>query len=167
MTKITGTVTDTSTKDVSTKFGTKATYSIKVDSQWIKCGFKDPKVVVGEQVECDAETGTYGMETKKVISLGKSSTVVPSTPVRTGSGYSGSSRPFPIPPLHGDRSIVRQNALSRAVELYVAAQGGKTFALDVELQTKLVIHIARKFEAYTTGDIDLEEAEAEIATKAA
>ena len=62
-------------------------------------------------------------------------------------------------------------AQSARVHLMRALQslqsGVKTFALDVELQTKLVIHIARKFEAYTTGDIDLEEAEAEIATKAA
>ena len=64
---------------------------------------------------------------------------------------------FPIPALHGDRAIVRQNALARATDLYVAARGGKPF--DLEISTlDLVISFARKFEAYTAGDIDLAEA---------
>jgi hypothetical protein len=77
---------------------------------------------------------------------------------------------FPIPALHGDRSIVRQNALARATELYIGARGGKPFDLDDSTST-LVIRMARQFEAYTAGDLDLaaakKESEAEEVPKEA
>ena len=66
MTMVTGIVEQVSTKDVNTKFGTKPTYSMKVNGDWIKCGFKDPKVQVGYEVQFDVNSGTYGMETKEI-----------------------------------------------------------------------------------------------------
>ena len=69
---------------------------------------------------------------------------------------------FPIPALHGDRAIVRQNALARATDLYVAARGGKPFELEAE-SLDFVIKLARKFEAYTAGDLDMAEAVSESA----
>jgi hypothetical protein len=41
--------------------------------------------------------------------------------------------------------------------MYIAARGGKPFELDVA-SLDFVIKLARKFEAYTAGDIDLAEA---------
>ena len=40
---MTGVVEATSTKEVNTKFGPKPTYSMKVNGNWVKCGFKDPE----------------------------------------------------------------------------------------------------------------------------
>ena len=75
-----------------------------------------------------------------------------------------SAKVFPIPPLHGDRAIVRQNALARATDIYIAARGGKPFELEAD-SLDFVIRLARKFEAYTAGDLDLAEAEAESAVE--
>jgi len=167
MAMMTGVVEATSTKEVNTKFGAKPTYSMKVNGNWVKCGFKDPGVQAGYEVEFDGVTGTYGMETKAVSILKKTATPVPAT-LATDSkvgvlgpskhGYSGyKEKVFPIPPLHGDRAIVRQNALARATDLYIAARGGKSFELEMST-LELVIALARKFESYTAGDIDMAEA---------
>ena len=161
----TGIVEAISTKDVSTKFGTKPTFSMKVGGTWIKCGFKNPNVAVGYEVEFDGVSGTYGVETKSVNILRKAdaaptpsgATTAPAAAVFK-TAYSGyKEKVFPIPALHGDRAIVRQNALARATDLYIAARGGKPF--ELELSTlDLVVTLARKFEAYTAGDIDMQEA---------
>jgi hypothetical protein len=165
MAMMTGVVEAVSTKEVNTKFGAKPTYSMKVNGSWVKCGFKDPGVQAGFEVEFDGVTGTYGMETKAVNILKKVS-AAPSAPTPaqgvigpskhgTFGGYK--DKVFPIPPLHGDRAIVRQNALARATDLYIAARGSKPF--DLEMRTlDLVIALARKFESYTAGDIDMAEA---------
>ena len=161
-----GVVEAVSTKDVTTKFGVKPTYSFKVNGSWIKCGFKNPSVDVGYTVDFDGVTGTYGIETKAVNIISRTSTapvVTASTAVPTttalksygGSGYK--DKVFPIPALHGDRAIVRQNALARATDLYIAARGGKPFELEAST-LDLVIKLARKFEAYTAGDLDMAEA---------
>jgi hypothetical protein len=161
----TGIVEAVSTKDVTTKFGTKPTYSIKINGGWVKCGFKNHNANVGDEVEFDGNTGTYGVETKAVTVLRRAAApaVTSSTPTVSAAAPQAKSfggykdKVFPIPALHGDRAIVRQNALARATDLYIAARGGKPF--DLESSTlDLVIQFARKFEAYTAGDIDMMEA---------
>ena len=168
----TGIVEQVSTKDVATKFGLKPTYSLKINGGWVKCGFKNPKADVGDTVQYDPVSGTYGVETKTVTVISKGSgmpsaaaTSSVAVPVATGSSrtYSSgsSSKVFPIPALHGDRSIVRQNALARATELVIAAFGGKPFEVD-ETKIHIIISFARKFESYTTGDLDMAEAKASL-----
>jgi hypothetical protein len=166
----TGIVESVSTKDVNTKFGTKPTYSMKVNGTWVKCGFKNPNVQAGYEVEFDGVSGTYGVETKSVNILrkdaapfaGGGATAGASAPVAASkASYGGyNQKVFPIPALHGDRSIVRQNALARATDLFIAARGSKPFELD-EATLTMVITFARKFEAYTAGDLDMAEAIAE------
>ena len=161
----TGIVEAVSTKDVSTKFGTKPTFSMKVNGTWIKCGFKNPNVAVGYEVEFDGVSGTYGVETKSVNILRKADAAPTPSGATTGptvaapkAAYGGyKEKVFPIPALHGDRAIVRQNALARATDLYIAARGGKPFELEAST-LDLVVNLARKFEAYTAGDIDMQEA---------
>jgi hypothetical protein len=165
MTMMSGVVQQVSTKEVNTKFGPKPTYSIKVDGKWVKCGFKNPNVEAGHQVDFDAVAGTYGLETKlvNIISKGTAPSAVAETvaaPAVTQRPAYSSSKVFPIPALHGDRAIVRQNALARATDLYISARGGKPWDLD-ESNLDFVIKLARKFEAYTAGDLDLAEALAE------
>lgn len=171
MTMMTGIVEQVSTKDVNTKFGLKPTFSMKVNGNWVKCGFKNHNASVGDEVEFDGNTGTYGMETKAVNIIrkgtGGAGAVVPSStataPAKSfGGGFK--EKVFPIPALHGDRAIVRQNALARATDIFIAARGGKPFELD-ETTFTLVIGFARKFEAYTAGDLDMAEAQAEAAAE--
>ena len=165
MTMTTGTVEAVSTKDVTTKFGVKPTYSMKVNGNWIKCGFKNPGVDVGYTVDFDGVSGTYGIETKAVNIISRSAATPPPATVAV-MGTSPAPKPsyggykekaFPIPALHGDRAIVRQNALARATDLYIAARGAKPFELEAE-SLDFVIKLARKFEAYTAGDLDMAEA---------
>lgn len=166
MSAMTGVVEAITTKDVTTRFGVKPTYSLKVDGYWLKHGFKKPSCNVGDTISFDGETGTYGLETKSVTVTAKGepgaapvASVTSIKPSSTGGG-SYSARVFPIPALHGDRSIVRQNALARSTELYVGARGGKPFDLDL-VTSDLIIRMARQFEAYTAGDLDLAAAKKE------
>lgn len=167
---MTGIVEAISTKDVNTKFGNKPTYSIKINGGWVKCGFKNPNASAGDEVEFDGNTGTYGLETKAVTVLRKGTGTTATTGATSNTtpapkaASSYSAKVFPIPPLHGDRAIVRQNALARATDLYIAARGGKPFELEGS-NLDFVISLARKFEAYTAGDLDLAEAEAESAVE--
>ena len=168
MSVMTGIVEQVSTKDVTTKFGVKPTFSLKVNGGWVKCGFKNPMVNVGDEIQFDGEAGAYGMEAKGIVVIAKgkgaAAPVVPSSkPTGMASGYG--SRVFPIPPLHGDRSIVRQNALARATDLLIHSGGGKTYEVNDKL-VDYIIKIARHFEAYTAGDLDLAEATKEVAADA-
>lgn len=164
MSMMTGVVEQVSKKDVNTKWGTKPTFSFKVNGTWVSHGFKNHGLNVGDEVEFDGESGTYGISTKavRVVKAGSGASVVTSTstsvPVRAPS--SSNSRVFPIPPLHGDRSIVRQNALARATELVIGCRGGKPYDVD-DATVGVIISIARQFEAYTAGDLDLAAAEVE------
>lgn len=68
--------------------------------------------------------------------------------------YGRSSIAFPLPPLDGQRVIVRQNALGHATKLVVEA--GYHSGEDSNASADLIIELARKFEAYVAGDLDLE-----------
>ena len=161
-----GTVQATSSKEVKTKFGAKNVYSFNVDGTWFKSGFKDPGVSRGDVVEFEYETGTYGNDIN-LASLKRGSKVdiatIP-TPARSVAP-SGGKGVFPIPPLDGQRAIVRQNALTNARELVVASRHMKTSAsaLEIEQMAREIVRIAPIFEAYSCGDTEREEVEAEMA----
>ena len=65
---------------------------------------------------------------------------------------------FPIPPLHPDRSIIRQNSLGHAVEL-LAYIGFDVHSEPEEDAAHKVINVARIFESYSTGEMDKEAAD--------
>jgi hypothetical protein len=58
------------------------------------------------------------------------------------------------PSLDRERSIIRQNALTNAREIFAAIGGYED--LDYQKLSEEIIAIARIFEAYTSGDADLE-----------
>jgi hypothetical protein len=69
---------------------------------------------------------------------------------------------FPIPLLHGDRAIVRQNSITnatKAVRDYLVSTDGFDSVQDY---ADIIIEIARKFEAYSCGDLDAQAAEAMV-----
>lgn len=163
-----GRVEAVSTKPVETRYGTKNTYSIKVDGKWYKCAFKDPKLASGDVVSFEYTPGKYGDEVN-TATIKKETGAVPTPAAPAGAEpaprfNSARHGAFPIPALDGQRSIVRQNALTNAREMVVAAmcQGQKTVALDIDTHSALVINLAKKFEAYTAGDMDLEVAKASL-----
>ena len=163
MSNITNAVVDqVSTKPVSTKFGQKTTYSFKVGSDWFKTGFKKHGLNVGDVVSFDYTDGAYGKEVVEgtLVKTGAGAatpqvnTTAPMLPRSAAGG--GGKGVFPIPPLDGQRSIVRQNALTNARELYtkLPIDSSHTYKTHAEL----IIRLAQEFEAYTAGDRDLENA---------
>jgi hypothetical protein len=161
-------VTAINTKVVNTKFGAKDTFNITCDDGVnYSMGFSKPKFKVGDTINFVSEADKYGQKidpaTVQVITAGTGASVP--TPAAGGmrSGGSGySPRPFPIPPLHGDRSIVRQNALTNARELVTSIIGPDPDShaewaarqVQFEVLAAEVIRVARMFEDYTAGDIE-------------
>ncbi len=82
----------------------------------------------------------------------------PSAPKKGGGAY---GKAFPIPPLDGQRSIVRQNSLAHATVLVnnYCYELAKESTLDARVA--LVIETAKCFEAYSCGDdVEKEASEA-------
>lgn len=126
---------------------------------------------IGDTVEFDYREGTsinkitgrpYLNITGKVNVLGAS--VHPATV--------GGSAPTPqyIPPppriekvgepvLSNSRCIIRQNALTNAIKYFEVA---KSYGNEVPISLELVVSFAKEFEAYTSGDADLEEVNKEL-----
>lgn len=138
---------------VSAKTGKSyVAYSMLAGNEWYSCGFTKPSVAKGDTVEIDFVVGTYGKEMKAVT---RKSTGAPSTKANASGGAKDTSMKPVL--LNNSRSIVRQNALHRATELYIAAND-KVTAKDKDV--KAIIALAAQFEAYTTGDLDIAEVKA-------
>jgi hypothetical protein len=119
-------------------------------------------------VDVEYEMNGAFMNASKItkVSTGAITTapVPPSAPAKsapTGGGYT-SRAPFPVPALHSDRAIIRQNALQHASRVYVGLVGTQKSA-DLDNAADLVIKLARRFEAYSTGDEDVNAVEQDIA----
>lgn len=157
----TTTVTQISNKTATTKFGPKPTFSFKGDDgEWYSLGFKKPTFVVGDEVKFEFASSAYGNQVQDgTLSVAKKGmTKMPDSKPATQQGQY--AKPFPIPALHGDRAIIRQNALTNAREIMVAAHGGHVgaFTVDINDFAEDIIALARKFEAYSAGDLDLAKA---------
>lgn len=155
-----------STKQVDTKRGKADTYAFKGDDgQWYSTGFDNPGVAKGDEVDFEFENTRYGnkvkFETFKINGAavkGKSTgpAKAPYVPRAVGTGGSAPTytKPFPIPLLHGDRAIIRQNALTNARELYDSDP-----EKPIKDAAKEIIEVARIFEEYSAGDGERREAE--------
>lgn len=167
---ITGTVESQSKKEVKTKFGMKPTWSLKIDGEWYACGFTDPRVTAGDVIAFSFTEGKYGKEIDKgsIMKTGAAPATPTYTPVAPAAapkiGAAISNRPFPIPPLHGDRAIIRQNALAHAARLVASGLASGADEPTDDTLAERVIHLARRFEAYSCGDLDVAKAK-EIAVK--
>lgn len=64
---------------------------------------------------------------------------------------------FPIDPLDGQRSIIRQNALTNAVKS-LSIEDDCIASDKIDEYADSVIALARRFEAYTAGDMDRQKA---------
>lgn len=118
--------------------------------EWLKV-----KPNEGDTVEFDDGDRNY-IKKLRIISggTGAAPAVAGSSAPRAG-GYSG-GRTFPVDATAPERTINRQNALTNAVQ-FLTKDSKKAVTPDE------VIEVARMFEAYTTGDLDVQEAEAALA----
>lgn len=158
MAKVNGTVAKIISRDVETRYGTKKGWSVQVDGEWYSVGFKRPEVAEDDFVEV-----TYDMKG----SYRNASSIVKATPsgiaptaLKSPAPVGGGGRVFPIPPLSPERAIVRQSSLKAAIETlgYVPIDG-----YDEDKVVETTIRIARKYEAYACGDLDLADAKAMMA----
>jgi len=84
---------------------------------------------------------------------------VTATTAPARSGFTPAAKVFPIPPLHGDRAIVRQNSVTNATKLVSDVLSKSKGDVDINDAAQLIIKIAREFEAYSCGDLDMAVAE--------
>lgn len=172
---ITVTIVDVSTKQVTTKFGNKQTFSFKGnDGNWYSCGFKNPKVNIGETVAFNFQADKYGNQVDMnsmtaVAATAAQATLQPAAFASVPKNNGGSGKGvFPIPALDGQRAIVRQNALTNAREMVCSYANDGAYASghhangstiwNFDLMTDDIIKYAKKFEAYACGDDDLKAA---------
>ncbi len=148
-------------KEVNTKFGPKPAFSIMANGERYNYGFKKPTFKIGDTVDFQFTENTYGknvdLNSVKLLAKGEGAPA-PTAPVVGASkpSYGPPAKVFPIPLLHGDRAIVRQNSITNAVKVVCDTHGGS--ATPQELAEK-AIEIARMFEAYSCGDLDMAAAE--------
>ena len=123
---------------------------------------------IGDMVEFDFKEGSsvnkvtgkpYLNITGKVSVLGSSSPVPISTPTSYGS-YNPTPKMEKVgePVLSNSRCIIRQNALTNSIKFWEVVSGGQPCAVT----PGQVLAIAKEFEAYTSGDADLEEVNKEL-----
>jgi hypothetical protein len=144
---------------------------LKIDGH--KYGCFDPVktgldlVAVGDEVTFDwVQKGQYKNINGGITKTGNTGTPTasPSPKANTGGGTSGGGDfQFPIPALNYQRSVVRRDAVTQAVNL-IARLTPADHTLDLDPLADLAIQIARKFEEYETGD-DVEKAANEAIAK--
>lgn len=151
------------TKEVTTKFGPKPAYTVHAGGERFSYGFKKPTFAIGDEVDFQYTENTYGknVDMASVRLLKKGTGGGATAPTASASGgskgsYTPAAKVFPIPPLHGDRAIVRQNSITNATKA-VCDYGYE--ATSIEEYADMVIAVARRFEAYSCGDLDLAKAE--------
>lgn len=159
MAEVTGTV-----EAVSHKFDK---LSLKVNDTWYatkKEYAPSFEINRGDEITFDSgSTGKYLNKVRKLTGSGGST-----APASTG----GKRTPgFPVGIDTKDRSIVRQNSLSHAVNLVSTIVGpttAKTFEereKQAEALATLSVEVARIFEGYSSGDDDAAEAAAMLEAK--
>ena len=151
-----------STKEVTTRFGKKNTYAIKINDVWYSTAFTKPPAK-GSEVSFDEKDTQYGKEvvknTLKTLKAAEDSggnSTASSSGGGSGNGYTSPKGKFPVPSADGSRAIIRQNAVTNAnslVDNYYSHRD-LSFGGALEDYQKMVIATARYIEEYTTGDAD-------------
>ena len=151
------------TKDVNTKFGPKPAYTVMANGERFSYGFKKPTFAIGDEIDFQFTESTYGKQVDPVsVRMIKKGTGVTTATVISApatKSYTPPTKVFPIPPLHGDRAIVRQNSITNATKLVADMQAKSKSEIDVTVLANTIIEIAKMFEAYSCGDNDAMAAE--------
>ena len=156
-------------KEVNTKFGPKKAYSVSANGERYGYGFKKPTFSIGDEVDFQFTENTYGknvdLASVRLLTKGTGAATPSPAPTASPKPSYGAPKVFPIPALHGDRAIVRQNSISNAVKL-ITDSVKPTDKSNWESLASEAVNIARMFEAYSCGDLDMEQAIAMADTKA-
>lgn len=152
--------------------------AIQVEGKWFSIFMGDAldSVNKGDYVEFmytekanpaggDSYKNIKGSVTKKTPPASTPMSAFPTT----GAARAMYAKEFPVPPLHPDRSIIRQNSLSHATELVQysglgagwSGLSGSDEDRDDYMAAR-VIRMARMFEAYSTGELDASIADEEV-----
>lgn len=159
---VSGVIKAVSVKERETQWGTKMATSFNIDDVWYSGGFKKYQINKGDEVELNYETTDKGFNNIKAINVTKANPAGGATQSQ-GTGGGGGSRQyrkngeeggFPVHPLAYERALDRRNALQCAVK----AMEFIDYSTEEEDVTEIILTNARKFEAYTTGDLDRDEA---------
>lgn len=148
---------------------------LKIDN--LKYGVFDPVksgldvIAVGDEVTFNwSQKGQYKNIQGAITKTGNTGTPAPtasgpSSGWKVSGGNKGGGRPFPIPALDGQRSIVRQNALGHSTSLITSlVSDGRYESYDAETIAEHIVGVARIFEEYSCGD-DAEKAANEAIAK--
>ena len=160
---MTYTIEDITQKEVNTKFGPKPAFTVMANGERFSYGFKKPTFKIGDTVDFQFTENTYGknvdLTSVRLLAKGEGAPA-PTAPIVGASkpSYGPPAKVFPIPLLHGDRAIVRQNSITNAVKVVCDTLGETATKTPEELAEK-AIEIARMFEAYSCGDLDMAAAE--------
>lgn len=154
-------------KEVTTRFGKKPAYSVFASGEWFSYGFKEPMFAIGDEVDFQFTENSYGknIDLKSLRTIAKGGGAAPPVSAPTSPSkpsYGPPAKVFPIPPLHGDRAIVRQNSITNATKAVVDVTNmfaDKKSSVNFDDLADKIINMARKFEAYSCGDLDVERAE--------
>lgn len=161
-------VENITTKEVTTKFGPKPAYTIVANGERFSYGFKKPAFKIGDEIDFQFTENTYGknvdLASVQLIAKGTGAPAPsPSTSTAPAKAYGAPAKVFPIPALHGDRAIVRQNSITNATKAVCDYFDSNDDITSVDEYADLIIQVARKFEAYSCGDLDMQAAEAMVA----
>lgn len=131
------------------------TYGIMVGGKWYNSKY-EVKANKGDEVEFDDGGKNYCNKLKVLSGGGGGATTAAPTAPRSATSYSRGK--FPIPTDDGQRSIIRQNSLTNAVNFLASVMkyDGAIDHMDDAIAT--VVDVARVFESYSAGDLDREAA---------
>lgn len=142
--------------------------AIKVGENWFSVMASSPvldSINKGDYVEfMYTEKPSPSGEPYRNIKGSVTKTAAPAASPVTGAGVMGKKeggfvgRSFPVPALAPERSIIRQNSLGHAVQI---VNSNCAFG-DPEESARRAIEIARMFEAYSAGDLDVEMVDEEV-----
>lgn len=157
------TVENITNKEVNTKFGPKPAYTIVCSGERYSYGFKKPTFNIGDEIDFQFTENSYGknvdLTSVQMLKKGTGAVLTTSASISVSKpSYSPPSKVFPIPALHGDRAIVRQNSITNATKA-VCDNGNNELELSNVEYAEKIIEVARMFEAYSCGDLDAEAAE--------
>lgn len=161
-------VENITTKEVTTKFGPKPAYTIVANGERFSYGFKKPAFKIGDEIDFQFTENTYGknvdLTSVQLIAKGTGAPAPSASPsTAPAKAYGAPAKVFPIPALHGDRAIVRQNSITNATKAVADFPDSTDHTATMDAYADLIIHVARKFEAYSCGDLDMQAAEAMVA----